>query len=96
MFQHIGTWPARFSFMGVSRKLDWHGSVEINEAVLCGKPVIKGTRLSVEFIVDVLAKGGREEDILENYPGLTIDDIRACLQYASERLHAERAYPLAT
>ncbi|MSP61475.1 MAG: DUF433 domain-containing protein [Myxococcales bacterium] len=48
-------------------------------SVLVGKPVIKGTRIAVEFIVDLLANGWREEQILENYPGLEVDDIRACL-----------------
>jgi uncharacterized protein (DUF433 family) len=56
--------------------------------------VVKGTRLAVEFIVDLLAQGWSQEDILRNYPGLTKEDIQACLSYASSILRAEKVYPL--
>lgn len=72
----------------------WQDRITIDPAVLIGKPVIKGTRLAVEFIVDLLAHGWTEEEILRNYPGITPEDIRACLAYASAWLHAERVYPL--
>lgn len=68
----------------------------VDPAVLVGKPVIKGTRLAVEFIIDLLAQGWAEAEILRNYPGLTHEDIQACLAYASERLRAEKVYPLPT
>lgn len=74
--------------------MDWHGRIEFNPEVLAGKPVVRGTRLSVEFIVDLLAQGWTEEAILKSYPSLAADDIRACLQYASAALHAEKVYPL--
>ncbi len=48
-------------------------------AILAGKPVIRGTRLAVEFILDLLAAGQSEADVLANYPGLTREDILACL-----------------
>ena len=67
----------------------WTDRIVIDEAVLTGKPVIKGTRLAVEFIIDLMAHGWSEAEILENYPGIVIDDIRACLAYASATLHAE-------
>ena len=73
----------------------WNDRIVMNSAVLTGKPVIRGTRISVEFIVDLLAQGVSEPDILKNYPGVAIEDIRACLAYASEVLHAEKVYPLA-
>lgn len=60
-----------------------------------GKPVVKGTRLAVEFIIDLLAQGWTETEILRNYPGLTHEDIRACLLYASTVLKAEKVYPFA-
>jgi uncharacterized protein (DUF433 family) len=47
-----------------------------------GKPVIAGTRLSVEFIVNLLAHGASEQEILDEYAGLTVEDVRACLLYA--------------
>jgi uncharacterized protein (DUF433 family) len=72
----------------------WQDRIELNPDVLAGKPVVKGTRLAVEFVVDLLAQGWSEEDILKNHPTLTADDIRACLQYASATLHAEKVYPL--
>lgn len=67
----------------------------VDQNILVGKPIIKGTRLAVEFVVDLLAQGWNEADILRNYPGLTHEDILACLAYASQRLKAERVYPLA-
>lgn len=75
--------------------MNWEGRIVIDPEVLCGKPVVKGTRLAVEFIVDLLAQGWTSADILKNYPGLTPDDILACLAYASAVLHAEKVYPLA-
>jgi uncharacterized protein (DUF433 family) len=55
--------------------------------------VVKGTRLAVEFIVDLLAQGWSEEAILNNCPGLTPEDIRACLNYASATLQASKGHP---
>jgi uncharacterized protein (DUF433 family) len=73
--------------------MNWQERIVVDPAVLVGKPVIKGTRLAVEFIVSLLAQGWGEAEILRNYPGLTREDIAACLQYASEILKAERVYP---
>lgn len=74
--------------------MDWEDRIVIDPEILVGKPVVKGTRLSVEFVIDLLAQGGSEADILRNYPGLTSEDIRACLAYASAVLHAEKVYPV--
>ena len=73
--------------------MNWQERISIDPAILVGKPVIKGTRLAVEFIVDLLAQGWSEMEILRNYPGLTHEDIQACLRYASETLRVERVYP---
>ena len=62
--------------------MDWKDRITIDPDVLVGKPVVKGTRLAVEFVVDLLAQGWSEDEVLKNYPRLTRDDIRACLQYA--------------
>jgi uncharacterized protein (DUF433 family) len=59
--------------------MNWEERIEINPRVLVGKPVIRGTRLAVEFIVELLANGWSERQIIDNYPGLTHDDISACL-----------------
>ncbi|OIO93801.1 MAG: antitoxin [Anaerolineae bacterium CG2_30_64_16] len=74
--------------------MDWHERIVVDPGVLVGKPVIKGTRLAVEFIVNLLAQGWSEREILKNYPGLTREDIRASLSYASATLHEEKVYPL--
>ena len=68
--------------------------IVVDPDVLLGKPVIKGTRLAVEFIIDLLAQGWSTDDILRNYPGLAQEDIQACLVYASHILHSEKVYPL--
>jgi uncharacterized protein (DUF433 family) len=74
--------------------MNWQERIVVDPAILTGKPVVKGTRLAVEFIVDLLAQGWSEADILRNYPGLTREDIAACLAYASHLLKAEKVYPL--
>jgi uncharacterized protein (DUF433 family) len=74
--------------------MDWRERVVIDPQVLAGKPIVKGTRLSVQFVVDLLAQGWSEQDVLSNYPGLAADDIRACLAYASAVLSAEKVHPL--
>lgn len=73
----------------------WRDRIVVDVDVLVGKPVVKGTRLTVEFIVELLSQGWTYEQILDNYPGLTRQDILACLSYASNALHAEKIYPLA-
>ena len=72
---------------------NWTARIVIDEAVLIGKPVIKGTRLAVEFIIDLLAHGWSEAEILENYPGIVIEDIRACLAYQQMPAEERRATP---
>lgn len=75
--------------------MNWKDRITLDPAVLAGKPVIRGTRLAVDFIVGLLGQGWTEADVLRNYPGLAHEDIAACLQYASEVLQAEKVYPLA-
>jgi uncharacterized protein (DUF433 family) len=53
--------------------------IDVDPEVLAGKPVIRGTRLAVEFILELLAAGQSEGDLLANYPGLTREDILTCL-----------------
>lgn len=68
--------------------------ITIDAGTLSGKPIIKGSRIAVEFIIGLLANGWSHEDILRNYPGLTTEDILACLGYARSVLQAEKVYPL--
>ncbi|KPV64777.1 MAG: hypothetical protein AOA65_0844 [Candidatus Bathyarchaeota archaeon BA1] len=73
---------------------DWRSRIAVDPNVLAGKPIIKGTRISVELILDFLANGWTVEIILENYPQLRKEDIIAVLKYATEILKEERVYPL--
>jgi len=63
--------------------------ITANREVLGGKPIIKGTRISVEFILELFASGVNESEILQDYPHLTKEDIRACLEYAAHSLKNE-------
>ena len=74
--------------------MKWQERIVVDPEIVAGKPVVKGSQLAVEFIVDLLAQGWLETEIVRNYPGLTEEDIRACLNYASAVLRAERVYPL--
>ena len=66
--------------------------IVINPDILTGKPVIAGTRLSVDFIIGLLAEGWTEDQLLTNYPGLCHEDVLACLAYARDILRAERVF----
>ena len=72
--------------MGVEEEAmkDWKQRISIDPNVCHGKPCLKGTRIWVSLIVDNLASGSSEEEILTAYPSLTRDDIRAALAYAAE------------
>jgi uncharacterized protein (DUF433 family) len=72
--------------------MDWEDRIIVDPKVLVGKPVIKGTRLAVDFMIDLLAQGWSVEAILQSYPGLTREDIQACLAFASTILKAEKIY----
>jgi uncharacterized protein (DUF433 family) len=74
--------------------MDWQTRITINPDVLVGKPIIKGTRLAVEFIIDLLSQGWSIDEILRNYPGITVVDIQACLSYASAALKSEKVYAI--
>ncbi len=68
--------------------------IEINPKIMVGKPVIKGTRIPVELIVRLLGQGISEEEILDNYPRLQREDIRAALSYAAQVLAHEDVIPI--
>ena len=79
-------------FNGVT--MDWETRITLNPNILVGKPIIKGIRLAVEFIIDLLAQGWNIDEILRNYPGVTVEDIQACLSYASLALKSEKVYAI--
>lgn len=74
--------------------MDWRDHITVDPQILVGKPVVKGTRISVELVIDLLAAGWTEQQVLDSYPSLKADDVRACLAYASEILHSEKVFPL--
>lgn len=74
--------------------MSWQDRIVVDPKVLTGKPVVRGTRISVELVVDLLAAGWSHEQILASYPHLAEEDVRACLSYASELLREERVFPL--
>ena len=67
--------------------------ISLDPAVLGGKPIVSGTRMSVEFVAGLLAQGWSVEDVLKEYDHLTRDDIQACLAYAHQLLSDEKLYP---
>jgi uncharacterized protein (DUF433 family) len=72
-----------------------HPRITLDPEVLAGKPVVRGTRLAVEFVIGLLADGWSQADIARNYPGITRDDIIACLAYARDVLSSEKVFPSA-
>ena len=75
--------------------MNWQDYITIDPDILVGKPVINGTCLSIDFVLGLFAQGWSEAEILRNYPGITVTDLRACFAYASESLQLEKVYPLA-
>ena len=69
--------------------MEWRDRIEVNPAVLVGKPIIKGTRISVELILDRFADGWSMEDVLASYPHITRDDALAALTFATELFKEE-------
>lgn len=69
--------------------------IVLNPKILAGKPVIRGTRLSVEYILNLLAHGANVAEILEEYEGLSPEDIQACILFASKSLSKTTFMPLA-
>lgn len=91
--------PWNFTMISVSGKKDDFMTekkllkrIVINPEIMLGKPVIKGTRLTVEIIIEKLAYGETIEDLKKDYPFLTEGDIRAALLYAAKRLAQEKVY----
>lgn len=75
--------------------MNWQQHIAIDPAIQSGKPVVKGTRLTVEFVLGLLAQGWSEQEMLRNYPGLAHERILACVGYAQERLSEEKVFAVA-
>ena len=72
--------------------MDWRSRIVADANVLVGKPVIKGTRISVELVMDLLVAGYTPDQVRQQYDHLTSDDIHACLAYAREVISSERMF----
>lgn len=69
--------------------MTWHDFITTNADVLAGKPVVRGTRLSADFLLGLFAVGWSQEQVLASYPQLTPDGLRAVFAYAAEVTHDE-------
>ena len=76
------------------KKIEWGNYIHSDPEILLGKPVVKGSRLAVEFILGLYAEGWTEEQILENYPSLTKEGLLAVFAYTRECMREEFLYPL--
>ena len=74
--------------------MNWRERIVIDPAILVGKPIVKGTRIAVEFVIDLLGRGYTQAQVLQQYDHLSSDDIHACLGYAAEILRSEKVYAL--
>jgi len=77
-------------------KDDLLGRIVINPDVMVGKPVIRGTRLTVQYILGLLASGAEIEEIVKEYDGLSREDVLACIRFASETLESTSFVPLSS
>ncbi len=74
--------------------MNWREYIHSDPEILLGKPVVKGTRLSVEFLLSLLAAGWTENQVLENYPTLTPQSLQAVFAFATECLQEEALFTL--
>jgi uncharacterized protein (DUF433 family) len=72
--------------------MSWQDRIVTDPSILVGKPVVRGTRLSVDFLLGLMAQSWPEAEILRNYPGLGREDLLACLEYARELVREEKVY----
>jgi len=75
---------------GILQGMDYRAHIDSDPSVLAGKPVVKGTRVAVDQVLDLLSQGWSEADLLEAFPGITPADIRACLAYATATIRNEQ------
>jgi uncharacterized protein (DUF433 family) len=76
------------------QRMAWQDRIEIDPGRLGGKPVVRGSRIPVELVVELVADGWSTERFGESYPSLTAEDVRACLHYAAAVLREERRFAL--
>jgi uncharacterized protein (DUF433 family) len=72
--------------------MDWKKYIHSDPEILMGKPVVKGTRLAIDFLVGLFAAGWTEQQVLENYPNLTSESLRAVFAYVAEVMRDESLF----
>jgi uncharacterized protein (DUF433 family) len=72
--------------------MDWHAYISSDPGILAGKPVIRGTRIAVDFVLGLFAAGWTHEQVLDSYPRITPDMLRAVFAFAAEAMHDESVY----
>jgi uncharacterized protein (DUF433 family) len=80
----------------MNMKVDWQEYIHSDPKILAGKPVVKGTRLAVDFILGLFAAGWTMEQVLESYPTLTAEALQAIFAYAAECMREEALYAIPT
>ena len=76
------------------QNIDWREFVHSDPEILIGKPVVRGTRLSIEFILGLFAEGWSEKQVLDNYPILNKEKLQAVFAFATDCLREEALYPI--
>jgi uncharacterized protein (DUF433 family) len=76
------------------KNIDWREFVHSDPEILVGKPVVRGTRLSIEFILGLFAEGWSEKQVLDNYPILNKEKLQAVFAFATDCLREEALYPI--
>ncbi len=76
--------------------MDWRKFIESDPKIMMGTPVVKGTRITVELILEKIASGESFEQVIEAHPRLTVEAIRASIAFAAENLRADVIYPIST
>ena len=92
IYRNIG--QLRLLWKDIMKDKELIDRIVLNPNVMAGKPVIRGTRLTVEFILNLLAHGSKDSEILHEYKGLTIEDIQACILFATKFLEKTDFMPL--
>jgi uncharacterized protein (DUF433 family) len=84
--------PLTLTIEGLGETMNWREYIHLDPAVLTGKPVVRGTRLGVDFFLELLAAGWTADEVLDSYPQLTPEAIRAVFAFAAESMREESFY----
>ena len=92
MGQHSPAGLNRESGSAILGPMNWHEHILADPKVAAGKPVVRGTRLAVDFLLELFAKGWSRDEVLKAYPQLSPEALQAVFAFAAEVLHDDRVY----